>query len=207
MLDDLGQLELGRSSVSDSLAKVQEFGVTRVAYAHLAPVGCNAGDEFYSVSIRQNLPYRLIRTMPLVARTGLIRYWQVDGALQFQKGVLVCFGALVFLPQPHDSALFAGLMRVHPSGVSESTQRDYDVSFKTPPDALVVTTYPESNAEQKAIAFRPNLACLSGIRGCKYPCELSPAAWEYLRTTPEWQHLLLGYGKPPDADDPRCMSK
>jgi hypothetical protein len=206
MLQELGQLELGPSGSQSALAVVQRYGGTRAAYAPLAFVNCNDGDEFYALSIRQTLPDRIIGAVPLIARTGLVRYWQVNAAVQFKNGQLVCVGALVYFPHAHASAVYAAVTRARPSEFDAGTGKAYDVSFQTPQEVLAVTVYPEANQAQRTGAFEPDLSCLSRLRGCSYPCELSPSAWQYYQTTPSWQHLVLGYGKPPDADDPQCST-
>lgn len=202
LLQELGQLELGPSTARQARALIHSYGLRRVSYPPLAMVNCGGGDESYQVSIRPELADRISRKMPSwLVRMRLVPNWQIDAAVQFQDGEVECAGAFVYFPHAHAVAGFAGVMR---SRVPYDSLDEYDVTFETPQEFLSVSSLPGASPAQKASAIEPDLMCLTRFAGCRFPCELSPFAWHFYQTTPDWEHLLLGWGKPPDADDSRC---
>jgi hypothetical protein len=201
LLHELGQLELGPSMAGSARAFVRRYGLSRVPYAPLAMDNCRDGDESYQVSVRPSLADRISRRVPWLAGIGLIPFWQIDAAVQFHNGEVECAGEFVYFPHAHAAAIFSGVMR--PRG-SYDTAEKYEVVFATPQELLSVSSLPGADSAQKASALEPDLSCLRWLPGCRYPCELSPSAWRFYQTTAEWQHLVLGWGRPPDADDPLC---
>lgn len=224
LLHDLGKLELGPSQAEAARSIVQRYGgkampimplhVNKVPYppntiSSVNPECADKADEAYDVSIRPHLAERVLSKLPILARMGILHDWQVDGAIQLGEGKLLCVSHTVIslsASARSPSAMAYAAVQPHPSWAGE--EQTYAVSFEpnSNPHRLGVSVFLGATEAQINKGFELDLTCLTSIRGCRYPCELAPSAWrDYLRS-PDWQHIVLGYGKPSDADDPRCAA-
>jgi hypothetical protein len=213
MVRDLSKLRLDRSTAQDAKIIVNHFHGAKVRYAPTLTaldVDCGDADESYAISITPVLAERFLSRLPILSRLGIIHDWSVEGAVQLKGNKLLCVTHTIAFrgsDARSQSALVAGSMRPD-SQLAGQGNNTYLVSFEANHSVhvLYVRTFPGATEPEIATAFEPDLRCLTTARGCKYPCELAPSAWrDYLRS-PDWQHLVLGYGKPADADDPRCAA-
>ena len=205
LLRALGNLELGTSSVPNATSVVRNFGGMRVRYAQTrggVEPDCDVG-EVYNIAIAPHWIDQIKLKVPLALRLGLVRDWSLNGAVHIKNGTLTCVTYTILLVRRGPAVIFAGSLRPRSSWNQEE---GYSIDFDPHPrgHALVLRAYPDATTQQHAAVFRPDLHCLYSLWGCIYPCELSPSAWHAYLETAAWQHLVLGWGKPPDANDSRC---
>jgi hypothetical protein len=208
MIRSLGTLQLGASSTQDAISLVKRFGGSRVRHAQTASGGQDDCDdeEVYNVTIAPRWIETIRKRAALAIQFGLIHYWTLNAGVHLKSGILACIAYTIVTGQHDPAAILDGSFRPHSPWNQEES---YSVGFDPFPRGheLTLRAYPDASPEQHSLVFQPDLHCLSNLRGCQYPCELSPAGWQQYLKTPAWQHLVLGYDKPPEADDPRCAAQ
>lgn len=203
MLHELSALALESSSEADSAAILEKYGFVKSKYGQTFPFDiCLDSNQSYDVSLNPKFSVWITRSAPLLVHIGIVPGWQIHAALHFRNGQLSCINYAVYFPHAHASGVFAGGIRPRPRDISEN--EPYQFYFTTPPDVFGVSAFPSTNQDQKDEIFRPDLSCLSRLGGCRYPCEMSALWWQRYKATADWQHIVRGYGKPPDDDDARC---
>ncbi len=209
MLSDLGQLSLDRSTGEDAKNVILLFQGTRTRYPQTLTgldVVCEEADEIYSTSLKPQLAESVLRRIPQLVYAG-IHDWRVDASVQIKEGKLLCAShTITFISDRPTlpSALVFGAMQPRPEWIAPEQADAVFFDNHARGHSLGTVTFPKATQSEIESAFRPSLGCLSSFRGCKYPCELAPTAWQRYETTSDYQHLVLGFGKPPDAEDSRC---
>jgi hypothetical protein len=206
MFDDLPKLRPGYSTSRDIASIVDRYHGIKIAAQEDQTgysVYCPDPDESYRFYIDAGEAPRSLIERPLVYRLSRLHYWVLDVTLQLKNGTLLCVSHHLRVYPVTGEVFYAagGLITSRPNlDDSNPYKTGYDRSFH----GLVADALPNATEEEKKSIFAVNLRCLTSFVGCHAPCELLPSVWKQYVNSRGYQHLVLGYGKPPDADDPRC---
>jgi hypothetical protein len=205
LLQDMRTLKAGESTMSEVQRIVDRYrGQKSVGFTG----SCSSPDASYSIGVYSDALLRVGETLPTLRKYG-VKPWSAGGTLLVKNGLLCYSDYVVRIPagdadqelkvsvaiQPSGSSVYSDPQN-HRYGIDNGVVRHYI-------HRLEVSVTPEASSEELRHAFQFNFSCLTGITGCRQPCELLPLVWrDYVRRSHD-----LGWTLPQEeANDSKCAS-
>jgi hypothetical protein len=197
-------LKAGESTMSDVQRIVDRYrGQRSVGLSG----SCSSPDASYSVGIYSDTLFWVSEMLPTLRKLGL-KPWSAGGTFLVKNGLL-CYSdyALRIAGDADDELKVSVALQPSGSGVySDPQNHRYGIDngvLRHYIHRLEVSVTPEANSEELRHAFQFNFSCLTGIIGCRQPCELLPLVWmDYVKRSRD-----LGWAVPQEeANDPKCAS-
>jgi hypothetical protein len=206
-------LQAGKSTVEDAQKLVNHFGGSEYdARSYYTDENGDRKPQYdpclgssLSYSIDANPPVTLLRVLqafPALQKLGL-HPWMVGVAIHHKNGKVTCYSERIMFIRSDEHVIegYAEITERNPQSLIEERpyQVDSFVSRRYYHETRVIVLT-EASAEEKRRAFRTELSCTVGLRGCYFPCRITPLGW----IDSVHDRRAHGWELPEGANDSRC---
>jgi hypothetical protein len=208
LLRDLQTLKIGTSTAEDAMQIVTRYGGAEIGGnpdpRDVAPWGvgpCSGPHQRYGIRVAPDLTNRTVLAVPILQRLGL-SIWGVAATIDVKDGKVLCFSQNAGF-QRLDGHQLEARAEMIPEALPFDAGQAYAVHshfIRHYIHEITASVLPDASVDEKTRAFRVELACVTSLSGCVYPCQLAPSVWEDLSERASKDGWTIE-----GENDPRCQ--